>query len=82
MTVLNDLDWLDKQTKTESELLAKCGEAVEEVISNLLPRIREKALEENQKSEVVLNIKLDLRKVPKVNVDGFVPPKIIKCRKY
>ena len=78
----NEIKWKDSQTRSESELLNKCTGAVEEVISNLLPRIREKALEEGYKSEVVLNLKLDLRKTPKVAVDGFVPPKILKCRKY
>lgn len=79
---MSELKWFKQQKDTETELLAACENATAEVISNLLPRIREKALEEGYKSEVVLTFKLDLTKAPKVAVEGFVPPKIIKCRAY
>jgi hypothetical protein len=79
---MSELKWFNQQKATETELLAACENATSEIISNLLPRIREKALEEEYKSEVVLTFKLNLAKAPKVDVEGFVPPKIIKCRAY
>tara|TARA_Y100001938_G_C7984620_1_gene376243 strand:+ start:462 stop:701 length:240 start_codon:yes stop_codon:yes gene_type:complete len=74
--------WLDGQRETEGELLEKAEAAISEVVSNLLPRARKRAMEENFNTEIVVNVKMDLAKAPKVTVEGFVPPKILKCQKF
>jgi hypothetical protein len=75
-------NWLKEQKTHESELLGKCQELVEQVVSNLMPKIREKALENNFKSDLNISLEFDLKKAPKLSGSGFVPPIIEKCRKF
>lgn len=75
-------DWLKEQKAHESELLGKCQELVDQIVSNLMPKIREKALENNLKSDLNISLEFDLKKEPKISGSGFVPPIIEKCRKF
>lgn len=75
-------EWLGDQLEWEEALLAECSELCDSAVSKMLPRIREKALENGYVSDLNIALKFDLKKKPKVSADTFVPPIIEKCRKF
>lgn len=79
---MNEKDWLKEQLEHEETLLADCQELCNNAVSNMMPKIREKALENGQISDLNIMLKFDLKKKPKVSADTFVPPIIEKCRKF
>ena len=78
----NEKSWLANQQQYENKMLEDCKEAVYDIVSKLVPKIRAKALENGYKSDANLTIDLDLKAQPKISVSGFVPPIIEKCQKF
>ena len=81
--MVSEKDWLKDQIEGEDELLAYCQELCDSAVSNLMPKVREKALENNKLSDLNILLKFDMRKKKVVvTADTFVPPIITECRKF
>jgi|TARA_R110002167_G_scaffold170045_4_gene368037 hypothetical protein len=78
----NEKEWLENQLDSEEQLLADCQELCNIAVSNMLPKVREKALENGLISDLNITLKFDLKRKPKISADTFVPPIIEKCRKF
>tara|TARA_B110000003_G_C16424483_1_gene447544 strand:+ start:262 stop:504 length:243 start_codon:yes stop_codon:yes gene_type:complete len=78
----NEKEWLENQIDSEEQLLADCQELCNNAVSNMLPKVREKALENGLISDLNITLKFDLKRKPKISADTFVPPIIQKCRKF
>jgi len=75
--------WLAEQQACEDEILSECSDLCNNAVSNMMPKIREKALENGYSSDLVVHLKFDLtKKKPKVTAETYVPPIIEQCRKF
>ena len=80
--------WLAEQQACEDEILSECSDLCNNAVSNMMPKIREKALETSIKkngysSDLVIHLKFDLtKKKPKITAETYVPPIIEQCRKF
>ena len=78
-------NWGETQAKEVGPLLEKTAQHSVHVIEKLMPRIRAKSLGSGKlEADCVLTFKFKFPEgeTPTVEVEGLVPPTIVKCHQY
>ena len=76
-------EWASSMRDSEEALVEEVTKMMGQLVEDLMPRARAKAVEENYHTEIVVKIRMDMsKKRPDVDVSGFVPPTILSCREY
>ena len=76
-------EWASSMRDSEEEMVEEITKMAGQLVEDLMPRARAKAVEENYQTEIVLKISMDMsKKRPEIDASGFVPPTILSCREY